>query len=69
MISPVREMKNLLWKRRQKAPLQALEKERTLEHNILSNCDKIIFNNPYQKKLYAQFLWKRNCKEGGRTST
>ena len=63
MISPVREMKNLLWKRRQKAPLQALEKERTLEHNILSNCDKIIFNNPYQKKYMLSSCGKEIAKK------
>ena len=62
MISPVREMKNLLWKRRQKAPLQALEKERTLEHNILSNCAKTSDRAPVllqgmEERLLTRFKW------------
>ena len=56
MISPKRVVKNMLWEHRMKAPQEALDKEKRLEHDILSQCDRIIFNNKYQKNYML-----KNC--------
>lgn len=64
MVSPKRILKDMLWRYRQRGPKEALNRERNLERDILSACDKIIFNNKYQQeymlKGYSESVLKKS---------
>ncbi len=64
MVSPKRILKDMLWKYRQRGPKEELSRERKLEHDILTTCDKIIFNNQYQKEYMIKGYDKAVMEKG-----
>lgn len=54
MVSPKRMIRNMLWNHRQKGEKEALHKESRLEKEVLAACDRIIFNNSYQRDYMLQ---------------
>ena len=50
MVSPKRMLKNILWKKRVKKEREPFRREQMLEKDIITKCNYIILNNPYQKQ-------------------
>lgn len=50
MASPKRMLKNILWKKRVKKEREPFRREQVLEKDIITKCNYIILNNPYQKQ-------------------
>lgn len=50
MASPKRMLKNILWKKRMKKEREPFRREQVLEKDIITKCNYIILNNPYQKQ-------------------
>lgn len=50
IISPKRILKNLIWKRRVRNEQIPFRREQQLERDIITRCDYMIMNNPYQKQ-------------------
>lgn len=48
--SPKRMLKNILWKKRVKKEQEPFRREQALEKDIITKCNYIILNNPYQKQ-------------------
>lgn len=53
-ISPKRILKNLIWKRRIRKEQLPLRREQRLERDIITHCDYVIMNNPYQKQYMME---------------
>lgn len=49
-VSPKRILKNMLWKRRTRNEQLPFRREQQLERDIITHCDHMIMNNPYQKQ-------------------
>lgn len=54
IISPKRILKNLIWKRRVRNEQLPFRKEQQLEREIITRCDHMIMNNPYQKQYMLE---------------
>ena len=48
--SPKRMLKNILWKKRVKKEQEPFRREQALEKDVITKCNYIILNNPYQKQ-------------------